>query len=97
MNRDSSGRFLETGSVAKRLGVSPAAVRQMKERGELIPAHVTVGGIAIYAAEYIEERAKARQLRVIGREQLDRALGFGQAVSRLPPEVQGELPLVGRE
>lgn len=93
---ESSGRLLQTCDVARVFGCSEAAVREMRKRGEFdrTKYHVTPSGIVVYEADYIAERARARELRPEFRARADAALGFGRAVE--VREVQAELPL-GRE
>jgi hypothetical protein len=94
--RESSGRHLATRHVARRFGVTPAAVRAMVARGELEPAHVIPpmepGDFPVYVfhADYIEERSRAREQRREIRRQTDIALGFA-------PAPQGALSWGGEE
>jgi DNA-binding transcriptional MerR regulator len=91
--KESSGRHLATSDVARLFSCSAAAVREMVKRGELEPSHTTPGGIRLFHADYIEERARARRLRPQLYAQVDAALGYRRSEPAEVMEVQTQLPL----
>ena len=58
-----SGPFFSTADVAKRLGITPNGVRTARKRGDLNPASITEGGIALYDDAEIGRFAQVRGTR----------------------------------
>ena len=55
--------YLTGADVARRIGLTPAAVRQMESRGELKAAMRTEGGIRLFRRVDVERLAKRRAAR----------------------------------
>lgn len=55
-------RLLTTGSVARRLNISPDMVRHLERRGEL-PALKTTSGQRLFQLKDVEKLARARGVR----------------------------------
>jgi len=55
--------YLTGGDAARVLGVTPATVRLMAQRGELTPAAETEGGIRLFRREDVEALARKRAKR----------------------------------
>jgi DNA-binding transcriptional MerR regulator len=61
--KGSSVEFFSTADVARRLGITPNGVRTARSRGDLRPASITAGGIALYDDAEISRFAAARGTR----------------------------------
>ena len=55
--------LLASADAAKLLGVTPAAVRLMQKRGELLVAQKTEGGMHLYHRAEVERLAAQRAMR----------------------------------
>lgn len=53
-------QFLTSSDVGKRLGITPAAVRDAAKRGALVPSAVTPGGTRLFSEEAVEAFARRR-------------------------------------
>jgi len=61
--KSTEDNILTSGDVARRLGVTPAAVRQWVRNGRIVPARSTTSGIHLFGTDEVErlraERKKA--------------------------------------
>ena len=68
--------FLTAADAAQILGVTPATVRQMAQRGKLRVAATTVGGIRLFDLKEVrrmeQERQKRQEARAAQQERRDR-------------------------
>jgi excisionase family DNA binding protein len=62
-----STRYLSTADASRVLGVTPAAIRLMVQRGELPVAAMTEGGIHLFERSAVETLARERAARKGGR------------------------------
>lgn len=60
--------YLTAADAAQILGVTPATVRQMADRGKLPVASTTLGGIRLFELESVEDLARKRARRSEARE-----------------------------
>jgi excisionase family DNA binding protein len=60
-------QYLETGQVARQLGVSVEAVRMWERRGTIAPPLRTIGGRRLFRAEDVETIRTEREARQAAR------------------------------
>ncbi len=72
-------QLLSAGDAARRLGVTPAAVRFMAARGDLAVAARTEGGVKLFRLADVEALRSWREARAERR---------ARALSNLPPPTQ---------
>ena len=56
-------QFLESGQVARELGVSVEALRKWERMGSITPAQRTASGTRLYTPEHVEEIRRWREAR----------------------------------
>lgn len=65
--RSAAPRFLSTAEAARVLGVTPAGVRLMVQRADLVAAAMTEGGVHLFRRRDVEALARRRAERRPGR------------------------------